>query len=104
MPRVLSLEQEQAFERDGCLYPVRAMTAECARRYRDRFEALEARVPDIKKMKTKSHLLLAQDLRHGLAPLDSGRIGRIGARVGDFRRPGPPRSLLPTPPSRVAAA
>jgi len=33
------------------------MSAERARHYRDRFEALELRVPDIKKMKTKSHLL-----------------------------------------------
>src|SRR5207302_1815464 len=31
--------------------------AERARHYRERFEALEARVADIKKMKTKSHLL-----------------------------------------------
>jgi ectoine hydroxylase-related dioxygenase (phytanoyl-CoA dioxygenase family) len=33
------------------------MSAERARHYRERFEALERRVPDIKKMKTKSHLL-----------------------------------------------
>src|SRR5712691_7606489 len=57
MPKVLTDAQVRAFERDGCLWPVRAMSAERARHYRERFEALEARVPDIKKMKTKSHLL-----------------------------------------------
>ena len=57
MPKVLTEAQVKTFERDGCLSPVRAMSADRARRYRERFEALEARVPDIKKMKTKSHLL-----------------------------------------------
>jgi len=57
MPKVLTEAQVQAFERDGCLSPIRVMSAERAHHYRQRFEALEARVPDIKKMKTKSHLL-----------------------------------------------
>jgi ectoine hydroxylase-related dioxygenase (phytanoyl-CoA dioxygenase family) len=57
MPKVLSDEQVRTYERDGCLSPVRAMTAERAAHYRAKFEALEARVSDIKKMKTKSHLL-----------------------------------------------
>src|SRR4026209_2193101 len=57
MPKVLTQAQIETFERDGCLSPVRAMSAERARCYRERFGALEARVPDIKKMKTKSHLL-----------------------------------------------
>ena len=57
MPKVLTDAQVATFQRDGCLSPVRAMSAERARGYRERFEALEARVPDIKKMKTKSHLL-----------------------------------------------
>jgi len=57
MPKVLTQAQITTFERDGCLSPVRAMSAESARHYRERFEALERRVPDIKKMKTKSHLL-----------------------------------------------
>ena len=57
LPKVLTEAQVRTFERDGCLSPVRAMSAERARGYRERFEALEARVPDIKKMKTKSHLL-----------------------------------------------
>jgi non-heme Fe2+,alpha-ketoglutarate-dependent halogenase len=57
MPKVLTEAQVQTFQRDGCLSPVRAMSAERARHYRQKFEALEARVTDIKKMKTKSHLL-----------------------------------------------
>jgi len=55
--KILTEAQVQAFRRDGFLSPVRAMSAERARQYRERFESLEARVPDIKKMKTKSHLL-----------------------------------------------
>jgi non-haem Fe2+, alpha-ketoglutarate-dependent halogenase len=57
MPKVLTDAQVRVYERDGCLSPVRAMSPERARHYREKFEALEARVPDIKKMKTKSHLL-----------------------------------------------
>jgi ectoine hydroxylase-related dioxygenase (phytanoyl-CoA dioxygenase family) len=55
---VLTEAQVQAFEDDGYLSPVRAMSAERAGAYRRKFEALEARFPnDMKKMKTKSHLL-----------------------------------------------
>ena len=68
MPKVLTEAQVQAFERDGCLSPVRAMSAERARHYRERFEALEARVPDIKKMKTKSHLLCPVGARDRRGP------------------------------------
>ena len=57
MPRVLTDAQVQSFKDNGFLSPVRAMSAERAHAYRERFERLEARVPDIKKMKTKSHLL-----------------------------------------------
>src|SRR4029077_10458882 len=57
VPKVLTDTQVQWFQRDGFLSPVRAMSAERARHYRERFESLEARVADIKKMKTKSHLL-----------------------------------------------
>src|SRR5712691_10425219 len=59
MPKVLTEAQVRAYERDGCLSPVRAMSAARARQYREKFEALEARVSevDVKKMKTKSHLL-----------------------------------------------
>jgi non-haem Fe2+, alpha-ketoglutarate-dependent halogenase len=57
VPKTLTEAQVQSFQRDGFLSPVRAMSAERARHYRERFESLEARVADIKKMKTKSHLL-----------------------------------------------
>jgi hypothetical protein len=58
MPKVLSPAQVRAFEEQGFLSPIRAMSAERAGHYRQRFEALEARFPgDMKKMKTKSHLL-----------------------------------------------
>ena len=57
MPKVLTEAQVQSFHANGFLSPLRAMSAERAREYRERFERLEARVPDIKKMKTKSHLL-----------------------------------------------
>jgi ectoine hydroxylase-related dioxygenase (phytanoyl-CoA dioxygenase family) len=57
MPKVLTESQVESFQRDGCLSPVRAMSAERAHALRQRFEALESRVTEIKKMKTKSHLL-----------------------------------------------
>ena len=57
MAKILTEIQVAAFQRDGFLSPVRAMSAERAHHYRERFESLEARVADIKRMKTKSHLL-----------------------------------------------
>ena len=58
MPKVLTDAQIRSFETQGFLSPVRVMSPERARGYRERFESLEARhAPDIKKMKTKSHLL-----------------------------------------------
>jgi len=58
MPKVLTDAQARTFEEQGYLSPVRAMSAERAFAYRRKFEALEGRFPaDIKKMKTKSHLL-----------------------------------------------
>ena len=58
MPKVLTDAQVQAFEDQGYLSPIRAMSADRARAYRMKFEALEDRFPnDMKKMKTKSHLL-----------------------------------------------
>ena len=58
MPKVLTEPQIRAFETQGVLSPVRVMSTPRARSYRERFESLEARhAPDIKKMKTKSHLL-----------------------------------------------
>ena len=58
MPKVLTEAQVNAFEEQGYLSPVRAMSAERARRYRERYEALETRFPnDMKNIKTKSYLL-----------------------------------------------
>ena len=58
MPKVLTDAQARTFEEQGYLSPIRAMSAERAFAYRRKFEALEGRFPaDIKKMKTKSHLL-----------------------------------------------
>jgi non-haem Fe2+, alpha-ketoglutarate-dependent halogenase len=58
MPKVLTGAQVSSFEQQGFLSPVRAMSTERAAAYRARFESLETRFPDdIKKMKTKSHLL-----------------------------------------------
>ena len=58
MPKILTPAQVDAFEEHGFLSPVRAMSPERARHYRGLFESLEGRFPnDIKKMKTKSHLL-----------------------------------------------
>jgi Protein involved in biosynthesis of mitomycin antibiotics/polyketide fumonisin len=58
MPKVLAEQQVRDFEEQGYLSPIRAMSAERAAEYREKFEALEARFPnDMKKMKTKSHLL-----------------------------------------------
>jgi ectoine hydroxylase-related dioxygenase (phytanoyl-CoA dioxygenase family) len=60
MPKTLTEAQVKTYERDGCLEHVRAMSAARAKHYRAKFEALEARLNDdveIKKMKTKSHLL-----------------------------------------------
>jgi hypothetical protein len=47
MPKVLRDAQVETFQRDGCLWPVRAMSAERAHALRQRFEALESWVTDI---------------------------------------------------------
>ena len=58
MPKVLTDAQVRSFEEDGFLTPVRAISAARAQELRRKFESVEARfLPDIKKMKTKSHLL-----------------------------------------------
>ena len=58
MPKVLTAAQVRSFEEDGYLSPVRAISPERAFELRRRFGSIEARfAPDIKKMKTKSHLL-----------------------------------------------
>jgi len=58
MPKVLTEAQVRQFQAQGYLSPVRAMSTERAQGYRRKYEALEALFPgDMKKMKTKSHLL-----------------------------------------------
>jgi non-haem Fe2+, alpha-ketoglutarate-dependent halogenase len=58
MPKVLTEAQVRAFEEQGFLSPLRAFSPARAQGYRERLEALEARFPnDMKRMKTKSHLL-----------------------------------------------
>ena len=58
MPKVLTQQQVRDFEEQGYLSPIRAMSRERALEYRRKFESLEARFPnDMKKMKTKSHLI-----------------------------------------------
>ncbi len=58
MPKVLTQAEVRAFEEQGFLSPVRAISEDRALSYRERYESLEQRFPaDIKKMKTKSHLL-----------------------------------------------
>ena len=58
MPKVLTSAHVSDYEKNGFLTPVRAISPERAQELRTRFESVEARfAPDIKKMKTKSHLL-----------------------------------------------
>src|SRR5262249_19548732 len=58
MPRVRTHQRVRDFEEQGSLSPIRAVSRERALEYRRKFESLEARFPnDMKKMKTKSHLL-----------------------------------------------
>ena len=46
MPKVLSPAQIEAFQRDGFVSPVRAISPERARYYRQRLEAFEAAYPE----------------------------------------------------------
>jgi ectoine hydroxylase-related dioxygenase (phytanoyl-CoA dioxygenase family) len=73
MTKVLTDAQVRSFEEQGFLSPVRAMSPERAAELRARFESVERRfAPDIKKMKTKSHLLCpwVMDLAEDRAILD----------------------------------
>ena len=67
---MLTEAQVQAFERDGCLSPVRAMSTKRARHYCERVEAREARVPDIKKMEVAPALSVGARDRRGPRILD----------------------------------
>lgn len=58
MPKLLTQAQIDAFDRDGFAAPVRAMSADRARYYRDRLEAFEAKFPDDRlKLDQKAHLI-----------------------------------------------
>ncbi|MCC7049176.1 MAG: phytanoyl-CoA dioxygenase family protein [Alphaproteobacteria bacterium] len=58
MRRVFSAAQVDAFARDGFVSPVRVMTAERARYYRDRLETFEASYPEHRiKLDQKAHLI-----------------------------------------------
>ena len=58
MPKVLSPAEVEAFERDGFVAPVRAISPERAAHYRRRLEAFEAHYPDDKiKLDQKAHMI-----------------------------------------------
>ncbi|HLI13849.1 MAG TPA: phytanoyl-CoA dioxygenase family protein [Alphaproteobacteria bacterium] len=58
MPKVLSQEQIERFERDGFLPGIPVLTPEEVRYFRGRLESFERRYPEhVKKLKSKSHLL-----------------------------------------------
>jgi ectoine hydroxylase-related dioxygenase (phytanoyl-CoA dioxygenase family) len=58
MPKILSAAQIQAFERDGFVTPVRAISAERARYYRQCLEDFEAAFPDDRlKLDQKAHMI-----------------------------------------------
>jgi len=61
MPNVLSPAQIDAFHRDGCVFPIRVMSADDARALRSRLEAFEAEagVPLAGDLRHKSHLLFS---------------------------------------------
>ena len=58
MPKVLTQEQIGAFDRDGFVAPIRAMSAERALYYRRALEAFEAKYPDDRiKLDQKGHMI-----------------------------------------------
>ena len=58
MPKLLSPSQIEAFTRDGFIAPVRAISEERARHYRDRLEAFEQAYPDQRiKLDQKAHMI-----------------------------------------------
>lgn len=58
MPKVLMGAQVEAFRRNGCIFPIRIMSGAEARKFRDRFEALEAEIGGEaqSRFKIKAHL------------------------------------------------
>ena len=58
MPTMLSQSQVAAFERDGFLSPIRAISEARARYYRERLEAFEANYPKARiKLDQKAHMI-----------------------------------------------
>jgi ectoine hydroxylase-related dioxygenase (phytanoyl-CoA dioxygenase family) len=58
MLKVLSKEQVEAYRSNGCIFPIRIMSGDEARRFRDRFEALEREIGGEaqSRFKIKAHL------------------------------------------------
>ena len=61
MPKILTQEQVDAYWRDGCIFPIRVMSAADAGELRRRLEAFEAETGGPLKgdLRHKSHLLFA---------------------------------------------
>lgn len=61
MPKILTQEQVDAYWRDGCIFPIRVMSAADARELRERLEAFESEQggPLRGDLRHKSHLLFA---------------------------------------------
>ena len=58
MPRILSPAQIEGFARDGFVAPIRAISAERARYYRDRLEGFERAYPEARlKLDQKAHMI-----------------------------------------------
>lgn len=58
MPKILTEAEVGQFERDGFVGPFRVLTDAQVRAYRQKLESFETRHPtEVKKLKTKSHLL-----------------------------------------------
>ncbi|MEX2632369.1 MAG: phytanoyl-CoA dioxygenase family protein [Tistlia sp.] len=75
MPKLLSQEALEQYERDGFYFPLRAMTAEAAQHYRQRLEAYERTIgsPINSNYRHKVHLLFtwANELVHHPTILDA---------------------------------
>ena len=64
MPKVLSADAVRHFEEKGYFTPVQALTAGEVAYFRGKLEAFEQKHPnDVKKLKTKAHLLFASNKR-----------------------------------------
>jgi len=64
MPKILSAAQVDAFERDGFVSPVRAISERRALYYRQRLEAFEAAHPEHRlKLDQKAHMLCPSSTR-----------------------------------------